>query len=134
MITDAGHVTVVLGLGSNCGDRYMSLKSAYRRLLDILDCPVCSSMYETPAVGEHAVGSYINAVVCGVTNLPSERLDSILKNLERAAGRDENARKRGEVPLDIDIVIYDDIVIRPRDYDQRFFQQGYQELSKIPAR
>lgn len=121
---------VVLGLGSNSGDRMAALSQAVVSLRDIIPDLCSSSFYETAPVGVNHHGPYMNAVACGSTPLGLIQLDTELKSLEVKAGRDEAARARREVPLDLDIVIYDEEIVRPRDFSQSFFQIGYQELHK----
>lgn len=122
-------VKVVIGLGSNHGDRYASLNRAINCLSQVLENFRCSNFYETPAIGQNTSGTYLNAVISADTTLPMQELDGLLKQLEIEAGRDEMARRRGEVPLDLDIVIYADTIVRPRDYAQSFFRIGYWQLS-----
>ncbi len=121
-------VEVVMGLGSNHGDRATALSHASHLLSTVLSEYRCSAFYETPAIGTHAYGTYLNAVAIGQTTMAAADLDAKLKSLELAAGRDAAARERGEVPLDIDIVIYDSRILRPRDFSQSFFRIGYNQL------
>lgn len=121
-------VKVVLGLGANHGDRYATLNRAMTSLSQVLENFRCSNFYETPAIGKNSTGTYLNAVVSADTTLSMQDLDALLKQLEIEAGRDELARSRGEVPLDLDIVVYADTIVRPRDYAQSFFRIGYCQL------
>ena len=48
--------------------------------------------------------------------------------MEKAAGRFPQSKLSGEVPLDIDIVVWNDEVKRPRDMVQDYMQIGLLEL------
>ena len=48
--------------------------------------------------------------------------------MEYDFGRDSEARERGDVPLDVDIVLFDAEIVRPRDFSQSFFRIGYESL------
>lgn len=127
----------VLGLGSARKEkepngamesRTEKLRWACQRLSSEFQDFNCSAFYETPAVGHKASGTYLNAVAEATTETNMEQTEALLKRLEIEAGRDAEARARGEVPLDIDIVIWDGEIVRHRDYSQSFFQIGYRSL------
>ncbi len=120
---------VVLGLGSNCGDKAQNLKSAREYLIGVSDGVFHSSqIYETPDA-HGAPEKYFNLVMEMETLLGAETLTRLLKEYEVSAGRTSDARVLGRVPIDIDIVIFDGNIVRPKDFRQSFFQIGYQEIS-----
>lgn len=123
---------VVMSLGSNehprCG-RIMEAISAMRVLLS--HCKV-SGIYETPEI--HGCGDpYMNAVLSGRTSMDRTDLERFSKQYEVEAGRDALARKEGRVPIDVDIVIWDGTVVRPKDYAQSFFKIGFTALKLKPT-
>lgn len=120
-------VQVVLSVGSNC--RYSEVGKAMEWLGNILDSCRHSHEYLTPALQGYG-DPYTNAVVAGVTSADYSEFETMLKRYERERGRDECARERGDVPIDIDIVIWDGEVVRPRDFRQDFFQTGYRALNE----
>ena len=71
----------------------------------------------------------MNAVVSGKFEGTFDELDIILKNYEKEEGRDKQCRQRGEVPIDIDIVIAEETIIKEWDYRQKFFQIGFSEIN-----
>ena len=64
----------------------------------------------------------------GVTKLGYDELNLRLKRYETEAGRTDEARRRGEVAVDIDIVMMDDAIVRPRDAAQDYFKIGFSQL------
>ncbi|MDE6558844.1 MAG: 2-amino-4-hydroxy-6-hydroxymethyldihydropteridine diphosphokinase [Muribaculaceae bacterium] len=117
----------VISLGSNCGFREQHLLHALNSLAEISDSIYSSTHYESPALGGSAP-HYLNAVAEIETPIPLDDLNRYLKQLEVAEGRDSEARAEGRVPLDADVVVVDDEVIRPKDYSQFFFKRGFEEL------
>lgn len=118
---------VVLSLGSNDGDRHANVASAIKWLQETLERCRSSSIYETEAIGGGY--PYMNAVAKGEWNGTAEELDSLCKEYERRHGRDQKARMLKRVPVDIDIVIVDGIVVRQRDYGFDYFRRGLNELA-----
>lgn len=119
--------TVVVSLGSNYGDRRGNVSKALDWFkLSFSDCEA-SDIYETPEI--HGIGSpYMNAVcVCKVACERTE-LEAALKQYEKDNGRDASARARGDVPVDIDIVIWNGEVVRPKDFACNFFRIGLRTL------
>lgn len=120
---------VVIGLGANCGNRRKSVAKAIEWLRSMLSDTEASEIYETPPYG-HAGAPYMNAVVIGIHT----RGDSLgdfeceCKRYEIEYGRDELARSRNLVPIDIDIVMVGDEILRPADFSRSFFQIGYKQL------
>ena len=115
-----------LSVGSNCG--YADVRKAVTWLAARLSDFKVSTLYETPAV-KAGRGTYVNAVAEGHSPLNPESLNERLKEYERQCGRDENCRRLGIVPVDIDIVICDGHVLREWDYRQNFFRIGFSELA-----
>lgn len=120
---------VVLSLGSNHGDRKANVLSAVEWAKAILDFCCVSSVYETEEI--HGKGSpYYNCVIGGTVDVSYENLIESTKRYELDNGRDSLARSAGLVPIDIDIVIWDGMVVRPLDYSHNFFKKGYSEIAE----
>lgn len=73
---------------------------------------------------------YMNAVISGYIDIPFETLNANLKEYELKHGRDSEARKKGEVPIDLDIVRWNGEIIRPRDYASDYFRKGLTEIER----
>lgn len=106
---------VYIALGSNVGDRFENLKYAVRMLAlhPLIQLTAFSPVYETePHVltpGEKQ-NPYFNAVIEVKTSLtPLELLDA-LQEVEQSAGREPAHMKWAPRTLDLDLLIYGDIV------------------------
>lgn len=120
-------VSVVIGVGSNCGDREKSVKDALKWLQTILMQTENSDIYETPCALK-AGKPYMNAVIKGFFQGDAFELDEMLKDKERQMGRNSESRARGDVPIDMDIVVCDGNVFKEWDFRQKFFRIGYSQL------
>lgn len=95
-------IDVVLGLGSNVGDRAETLRRAVRAFGELGDVRALSHVYETPPVGPPQP-DFLNAAVRMLTPLSPRELLKRLLDIERAAGRERRVRW-GPRTLDVDIL------------------------------
>jgi 2-amino-4-hydroxy-6-hydroxymethyldihydropteridine diphosphokinase len=115
-----------LSLGSNVapeanlGSAIAALRARFGRLL-------LSQVYRTTAVGFDGA-EFLNAAAVVETDLDPVALADWLHALEDAHGRDRAAPRFGDRTLDIDLVLYDDVVLSgpghlriPRDELRRAF-------------
>lgn len=101
---------VLLGLGSNLGERRKNLRYAAARLQASVNVERISPVYSTEPWGVVEQPEFLNICLAAETNLsPIDLLDSI-KSIERAIGRKRSARW-GPRHIDIDILFYNDLVI-----------------------
>lgn len=121
-------VSVVISIGSNCGDRKANVEKAIAWLKSILMETECSEIYETPCALKTG-NPYINAVLKGWYEGVGYELDDRLKEKEHEMGRTAECREKGEVPIDMDIVIMNNEVVKDWDYRQKFFKIGFSSLS-----
>lgn len=98
-----------LSLGSNL-DAEANLAAALAALRARFGAIVVSSVYRTVAVGFDGP-AFLNAAAIIDTNLAPQALDAWLHALEDAHGRDRNGPRFGNRTLDIDLVLYDDLVL-----------------------
>lgn len=120
-------MTAILTIGSNCGDREEFLAKSLEYLGKICKIITSSSIYESPDY----LGSgskYLNSVVMIETDLEESSLNNYLKIIERECGRNDETRRRGEVPADIDIVIWNGEVRKPKDFCSTYFKRGFGEV------
>jgi 2-amino-4-hydroxy-6-hydroxymethyldihydropteridine diphosphokinase len=105
-----GTHTVYLALGSNLGDRRGNLTAALRRLSSVVVIDALSSLYETEPVGYLDQPQFLNMVCRGRTLLSAPKLLKDTQEIEVALGRQSTFRN-GPRPIDIDILLYDDLHI-----------------------
>ena len=103
-----------LGLGSNEGDRLGNLRAA-RDALVLYEVAVeaSSSVYETAPQGEVLdQADFLTACLRVRTALGPEELLSAAMAVERELGREPGGRRHGPRPIDIDVLLLDDLEYR----------------------
>lgn len=107
--------TVILGLGSNVGDRVGFLDQAVERLesCGALTNPRRSALYESDALlPENAPEDwdrpYYNTAIRGETKLSPHELLAAIKDIESSLGREEEHLRWSPRTIDIDILAYGD--------------------------
>ena len=133
---------VLLGLGSNLGDREAHLAAAVRDLRQLDPDLLVSSLYETDPVGGPAQGPYLNCVVRLDTGKSPRELLELCRSLEADAGRVRTAY-HGPRTLDADVLLVgelrvdepDLVVPHPRMWGRRFVVCPLAELAPelVPA-
>ncbi len=104
-----------LSLGTNLGDRTGHLCKAWNQLpREGVHITARSSVYETEPVGFAEQPEFLNQVVRVETSRSAQDLLSICKRIEKMHGRDPGERRFGPRPLDLDILLYDNSIIRSR--------------------
>ena len=106
---------LVLGLGSNIGNRIRYLERAISMLSGLMNCQ-CSLVYESKALPcdfEKKSGAYFNMVVCGFLSAKTSPFYILhyLKSIESYLGR-INGPKWSSRILDIDILLWGDSKIK----------------------
>lgn len=104
---------VYLGLGSNMGEKEAHLRRAVEWLLRLPDTGdwVFSRIYKTPPVGPVEQDWFLNMVAGMRTELLPVDLMRRCLRIEKRLGRVRKERW-GPRTIDIDILMYDDVVIR----------------------
>lgn len=110
--------TVYLSLGSNLGDR----EATMRRAIGLLNeragsVDRQSSFIETEPWGFESTNRFLNMCVRLLTTLSPEQLLLATKQIERELGRTQKSvnGQYHDRPIDIDILMYDDVHIDSND-------------------
>ena len=116
--TDGCHA-VYLGLGSNLGDREANMEEAILLIQErVGEIARRSSFIETAPWGFTSSHRFLNgAVLCLTEKSPREVL-RLTQAIERELGRKtktETTRRYSDRPIDIDILLYDDLTMDEPD-------------------
>ena len=110
---------IFIGVGSNRRPQE-NIKSGMRALRSIFGDLSVSTVYENPAVGFDGDNFFNFVVACETALAPLEAL-STLRRIEDEHGRDRSQPRFSARTLDLDLLLYDDLVINdgtlqlPRD-------------------
>ena len=123
------HNKLVLSIGSNSKDREWQMENGIKWLKSLLHNVTVSPVYNTPAANGRD-SDYLNAVIKAKTSEDFNTLNDILKKYEAVCGRTPISKQVGEIPMDLDIVIWNEKIVRERDFQQEYFQKGWNLLEK----
>jgi 2-amino-4-hydroxy-6-hydroxymethyldihydropteridine diphosphokinase len=113
---------IYISLGSNI-NREHYVKQGLIALADAFDLPfkelTLSSLFESAAIGFNGAAFYNMVIGISCTQNVSQ-VANILRTIEFSNGRDRNAKKFSPRSLDLDLLLYDNLIINlpaqlPRD-------------------
>ena len=115
MLTDpaVGWVAAYIGIGSNLSNPVVQVKYALRELARLPESclTACSALYRTLPVGPQDQPDFVNAAVSLNTRLGALDLLAALQDVEDVHGRLRNGTRWGPRTLDLDMLLYGDVVI-----------------------
>jgi 2-amino-4-hydroxy-6-hydroxymethyldihydropteridine diphosphokinase len=127
-----------IGLGSNLGNPGAQLKEALLQLGGIagIELREISGFYRTAPWGKQDQDDFFNAVAMVETDLQPGELLEVLLQIEHQMGRDRSAGRWGPRIIDLDLLSYDDLVMKspglelphPRMHLRAFVLQPLLEL------
>lgn len=110
--------TVYLGLGANLGDREDTINKAIERIGELIGTVERrSALFVTEPWGFRSDNMFVNAAVCCATPCSPRRVMELTQQIERELGRTAKtvAGRYHDRPIDIDILLYDDIEVDEPD-------------------
>ena len=120
--------SILISLASN-HEHEKNLSEARKALAQVLISPDYTPAIWTEPFGKKEGTPYLNQLVCAQTDLDIDELNCRLKEIEKAQGRDDEARRLGLVPIDLDLLLYDQQRFHQRDWQRPYIQQLLPELS-----
>lgn len=128
-----------IGLGTNVGDRELTLLAAVAELgkLPATRVTALSRFYETEPVGGVPQENFYNAAACIVTALPPAELLEQLKRVEVEVFHRVPSGRWGPRSMDLDLLLYGDLVLdgaaltipHPRLAERRFVLQPLADIA-----
>ncbi|HHJ35584.1 MAG TPA: 2-amino-4-hydroxy-6-hydroxymethyldihydropteridine diphosphokinase [Gammaproteobacteria bacterium] len=101
--------TLYISLGSNI-NREENTRAGVAALEQAFGNLVLSSVYESEAVGFDGDAFYNMVIACEV-DLPVHEANKVLRDIEDENGRDRSGPKFSSRTLDLDLLLYDDLII-----------------------
>lgn len=117
----------ILSLGSN-STASVNIERAGKLLQKKFPAILFSTAQETEPIGMAHSPSFINQVAFITTSLTSKQLTDLLKDMEIALGR--NPVDKEKIAIDIDLVQYNDQIMKPKEYHYPHVKQGLIELQE----
>jgi len=100
---------IYISLGSNI-NRESNTRAGIDALKQAFGEPVLSSVYESDAVGFDGDAFYNMVIACEVDS-PVHDTNQVLRDIEDANGRDRSGPKFSSRTLDLDLLLYDDLIL-----------------------
>lgn len=133
--------TVYLGLGSNLGNKEQHIREAVRKIQALVGAVVRqSTLYVTEPWGFQSENLFVNAVVCCETSHTPREVLQLTQQIEREMGRRRKSvnRQYHDRPIDIDILLYDDLTVdepdlkipHPLMHEREFVMKPLEEIQK----
>ena len=111
--------TAIVLLGSNV-DANENIDAAKERLSEYFEIDLCSSRIGSEPIGENYVTPFLNEAVKLYSDETAEETIAIFKQIETEMGRTPESKITGLVPIDIDLIFWNDNLMR-NDYNRFSF-------------
>ena len=116
-----------ISIGSN-EQRKKNLSLARKRLKELFPGIRFSTEEETKPLYFRRSSLFSNQVAQFFSEAGEERVRKELKSIEKSAGRRPEDKKEEKVCLDIDLLAFDDRVLKPEDLKREYIVKGLEEL------
>ena len=113
----------LLCMGSNT-NRFTQLSDARKVLSEAFPDIHFGELMETQAIGSGFHSPFSNQLARFTTTLSSESVHNLFKELERYSGRLPGDKAQGIVKLDIDLLTFDNKVLKPEDMKREYIRRG----------
>ena len=120
----------IIGLGSNINPE-RNIASALFLLGSDHELVSISNLVTTAPIGIVEQPDFINGVARIYTTLELNGLKDYLKNIEDQLFRNRTEKKYGPRTIDLDIVVWDGVIIDKDYYDRDFLQLAVAEIYPI---
>lgn len=117
----------IIGIGSNI-DAENNIQKSLAFLEQDVEIIAISSWVKTAPIGITNQNDFINGAVRIRTTLSQDNLINYLKKLENKLGRDRSLPKFGPRTIDLDIVIWNNIILDKDYYTRNFIKNAVDEL------
>ena len=117
----------IIGIGSNI-EAEKNIPEMLRLLAEKVEIVQVSELVQTKPIGIIEQADYINGAVLIRTEMNLETLSLYLKMLEDRMGRDRSKKKFGPRNIDLDILIWNNVVIDQDYYTRSFLRNSAAEL------
>ncbi len=117
----------LLCLGSN-SNRHFHMEEARKALMKLFPNIRFSKEMTTEAIGDKFLSPFSNQVAKLETSLTIEEIRNLLKKIEKDNRRLPEDKEQGIVKLDIDLLTFDDLILKPNDMEKDYVLEGISSL------
>lgn len=122
--------SIILSLGSNNLEGMEKLCKAEGILRSWIRLDACSRILKNPAIGMGSdAEDFHNMLIRTETSLNLNEMQTLAKTLERMMGNTQEMREKGTVNMDMDIIYWDDVLLKPKDIEREYYKTLIKELA-----
>lgn len=119
--------TILLSIGSNTFSK-TNIDKAQRMLTRLFPGILFSQSVLSEPDDDRYTFLFRNVLAIAETDLLPEEVIEKIKQTERAVGRSPRDKYLGKVVIDIDLIRYNDEILRPADFQREYVQQLLPDL------
>lgn len=119
------HCLLCMGSNTDCS---VHLSNAREALCKVFPDIRFGTPMETRAIGNGFRSPFCNQLARFSTSLTARSVHEVFKRLEQCNGRVPEDKAAGIVRLDIDLLAYDDTILKPEDMDREYIRNGIMDL------
>ena len=108
--------TAIILLGSNTNAE-QNIEFAKEKISEFYEISAISSRLVTKPIGNHYKSDFNNEAIKILSDEPAEETKATLKQIEIDLGRTPESKSLGIIPIDIDIIYWNETIVH-RDYDR----------------
>ena len=108
--------TVIIMLGSN-SQAEKNIPLSIEKLTSSFEIIAQSSLIITTAFGTHYVSDFQNRALKILSDKTEEETKAFFKKIEREMGRTPESKKEGLIPIDIDMIFWNETLVH-NDYNR----------------
>ena len=121
----------IISIGSNT-----NRTENIQKVTEILQANYPRSRFSTPEITDpidlpEGAKAFLNLVAMVPTNLDKEEFVSQLKSIEEDLGRDDDDEEEGIIPIDLDLIKWNEDVLKPRDFIRPYMVSGLEEIDEF---
>ena len=118
---------VIIGLGSNWKSE-VHIQQANRLLMDYFEEIHFSEPVYTEPIGMSQSNLFLNQVAIAYTFRPIEEVKTALKLMEKQLGRTPQSKQQGIIPIDIDLLQWDNLLLKSDDLERDYIKNGIESI------
>jgi 2-amino-4-hydroxy-6-hydroxymethyldihydropteridine diphosphokinase len=118
---------VLLSIGSN-EDREANIALCHKLLDESFEEIHYSGISITSPYGTHYKNDFLNQLAITYTHKEKEEISLLLKSIEKRMGRKKEDKKKGVVKIDIDLISWNEDILRPAEISRSYIADLLPEL------
>lgn len=121
---------VLVSIGTNT-DTCFNMKRATDHLYACFPSIRFTTVAKTEPCGANFKGPFLNALAYFESKLTKEEILLRFKNIEKSMGRQPSHKAEGVVIIDIDLIQWDNEILKPEDLERDFMQELLVQVQDI---